>query len=137
MWKKNTNPVRWSTQRGYINTNYTIKVEVLLTGLYVTKFSTWNFCVYKSLGNHRYDIIIGHDMPSKIKLDLCLSKNKMSVNRGTCKGFTEQTKDVSTINLDFSSDWLKYENFLTEELWEIQNVMDATWFMHHLLDACY
>ena len=65
-------------------------------------------------------------MPSKIKLDLCLSKNKMSVNRGTCKGFTEQTKDVSTINLDFSFDWLKYEIFLTEERWESKHVMDAT-----------
>ena len=60
--------------------------------------------MYKSLGNHRYDIIIGHDMPSKIKLDLCFSKNKMSGNRGTCKVFTEQAKDVSTINFNFSSD---------------------------------
>ena len=49
-----TNPVRWSTQGGDFNTDYTFKVENALVGLNLTKSVTWNFHLDDLHRNHRY-----------------------------------------------------------------------------------
>ena len=61
-WKKNTKQVRWSTQGGDLNTNYTNKVEILLPDIYATKTVTWNFHINDSQGRHRKDMKLGCDI---------------------------------------------------------------------------
>ena len=64
--KKMTKSVRCITQGGDFHTSSKSKVEIVLTKLYGTKIITWNSHVDGSQGNHKYDIILGHDMLSKL-----------------------------------------------------------------------
>ena len=70
-----------------------------------------------SLGNHRYDMILGCDILSELDIDLYFYKNKIIVNRVAYKGCTVLMKDISKINLNASSDWIKDKIFRNEKLW--------------------
>ena len=67
---KSTNPVRWITQGGDFNHNYTIKVEMFLPEIYATKIVTWNFHVDEYQGTYRYGMILVHDIFSELNIDL-------------------------------------------------------------------
>lgn len=82
---KNTKSVRWSTQGGYFNSNYTRKVEILLSELDEMKSVTYNLHVYDSQENHRYDMILGPNILSEIKIDLFFSDNIIRGNEGAYK----------------------------------------------------
>ena len=64
-------------------TTYKTNVELLLPELDVTKSVTWNFHVDDSQKNSRYDMIIGQELLSYLKLDLCFSDHTIRVNGGT------------------------------------------------------
>ena len=80
MRKKTTKTVHWSIQGGNFNTNYTSKVEIVLPKLDIIKSVTWNFHVDVSQGKRRYNMILGHDILSKLKIYLCLSDNTIRAN---------------------------------------------------------
>ena len=61
-----TNPVRWSTQGGDFNTDYTFKVENALVGLNLTKSVTWNFHLDELQDTYWYIMILGSDILYKI-----------------------------------------------------------------------
>ena len=43
---------------------------------------TWNLNVDDFHGKQRYDMILGYDILSKIKMDLCFSENTIRENGG-------------------------------------------------------
>ena len=53
-------------------------------------------------GNHRYDMILGREIMSKLRIYLCFSNNKIRGNGGTYKGYTAPMKVVSNINFNAS-----------------------------------
>lgn len=57
----NTTPVKWITQGGDLEKT---------TILDATKIVMWKFHMYDSQGNARYDIILGQDVLSRLKIDL-------------------------------------------------------------------
>ena len=63
------------------------------------KSVTLDFHVDDLRFNHRYDMILGRDMLSELKLDLCLSDNTIRINVGTYKVCTFPMKYFSKINL--------------------------------------
>ena len=62
--KKMTKTICWSIQRDKFNTNYNIKIEIVLQKLYAKKIVMWNFHVDDFKVNHRYNIILGLDILS-------------------------------------------------------------------------
>ena len=59
--KKNSNQVRWSTQRCGFNTNYTREVEILLYEIDATKDMMRNFHLDDSKVPHMYYMTLGHN----------------------------------------------------------------------------
>ena len=71
-------------------------------------------------------MILGRDILYELNIDLCLSDNTIWVNVGTYKGCTASTKDVSNINFNSSSDFIKDRIFYNAELWERKCMNNAT-----------
>ena len=67
-----------------------------------------SFHVYDLHGNHRYGMILGGDIWSKLKLDLFFSRNIRKL-RGTYEVFTALMEEISKINFDLSSNWIEGE----------------------------
>ena len=65
MCKKKTTPFRCKTQGGKFQTKHQSDVEILLPELDATKIIICNFRVDESQGNHKYNMIMGHDMLSE------------------------------------------------------------------------
>ena len=82
----------------------------------MTKSVTYNFHVYDSQGNHKYDMILGSHILSELKIDSCLFNNTIRVNSGAYEGCTSPIKYISKINFNSSFDWLKDKNFWNEAL---------------------
>ena len=53
-------------------------------------------------------MILGKDIWSEMKIDLCLYKNKTSKDGGAYEGCTTPMKEFSNINFNPSSNWIKY-----------------------------
>ena len=54
-------------------------------------------------------MVIGRDIFSELKIDLCFSNNIIMVDVGAYKGYTASMKEISKINCNFSPDFLKGE----------------------------
>ena len=99
MRKKKTKPVHWSTQGVDFIASYIIKVENLLPKLDATIIVTWNLHVYNSQGKHRYYVILGSDILYELKKKSFSHKNKIMLNGGAYKIYTDQMKEVPKSNL--------------------------------------
>ena len=82
-------------------------------------------------------MILGHNIFSELKIGIFFSDDTMWVNGGDYQGCRAPMKDVSEINFNLSSYWLKGEIFHNEELWEIKHVLDTAWCTCHILDSHY
>ena len=56
--------------------------------------------------NHSYNMILGCDILSELRIDLNLSENTIRVNGGRYKGRTNLMKDVSKISFNVASNWI-------------------------------
>ena len=73
-----------------------------------------NFHVDNLQSNHRYDIILGLDILSKLKIDLCLSNYTIKVNWGAYECCMTPMKDVKKLNRKTSSNWINKKIFQDE-----------------------
>ena len=92
-----------------------------------------NFHVDESRVNHKYNMILGRDILSEIKIYLCLSRNTIKGNIGAHKGCMSPMKDAFKNNFNTLSDWINNKIFWNKELWESEHVLDATQRMHFIL----
>ena len=72
--KKMATLVLWSTQVGELQTKYKSNIEILLPKFDATKIITWEFHVDNSQRNHKYDMILGRDIFSELRIGLFFSK---------------------------------------------------------------
>ena len=94
----------------------------------------WNFHVYDSQGNIRYDMIIGRDIFPELQIYLCLSDNTIRGNGGTHEGCTAPMKAVTN---SMSSPQYHNGTLWKKELWESEHVLYATRCTRHILDNHY
>ena len=71
----------------------------------------WNFHLDELQGNHRYNIILGHNILFKLKNGLRFSDNTTRLNIGAYEGCMAPMKDVLDISFNTSSEWHKDEIF--------------------------
>ena len=57
-------------------------------------------------GDHKYNMILGRDIFSKLQIYICLSYNTIIGNGGAYEGFTNPMKDMTNINFNASFAWL-------------------------------
>ena len=62
-----------------------------------------------------YGIIIGHDMLSKLKIDLCFSDHVIRVNGGAREGCTAPMKDMNNAAVTTLS--ARFQNETFEDEW--------------------
>ena len=89
-----TKLVHFSTQWCDCNTDFTSKIQILLTELDVRKMITWNYHVDESQGKHKYDMILGRDIFSELKIVLYFYNNTIWVDGGAYEVFTSMMKSV-------------------------------------------
>ena len=75
MRKNKTKPVRWSKQGDEFNTNHNNKVDSVLPELDAGKIVIWNLHMDNLQGNHRYYMMLGHNIISKLKIEIYFSDN--------------------------------------------------------------
>ena len=61
-------------------------------------------------------MILGQDIWSEMKIDLCLYKNKTSKYGGACEVCMPPMKEISNINFNPSSNWIKYGKIWNKDL---------------------
>ena len=71
---------------------------------------TWNFHADFLQGHHRYSMILGCDIFSKLNIDF-FSNNIIRKNGGMYKRCTSPMKYDSKFNLNLSSDWIQDKIF--------------------------
>ena len=74
--------VRLGAQGGEFNINLINKVEIFLLEIDVVKSMMWNFHMDGSQGHHRYGMILGGEILTKLNMELCFSNNTVRVNGG-------------------------------------------------------
>ena len=62
-----------------------------------------------------YNIILGNEILSKLKIYLCLYENTIRGGGGYYKGYNVTMRDVSNINFNSSPNWLNDKIFWGEE----------------------
>ena len=72
----------WNKQGGCFNTNYTSKVQVVLSELYEAKSVGWNLHKDDKKITHKYDIKLGHDILYKLNIYLCFYGRIIMLNVG-------------------------------------------------------
>ena len=82
-------------------------------------------------------MILGHEIFSELKIDLCFFNNTIRKNGGAYEGCNDPMKDVYKINFNVSSDWLKDERFWNKELWYSEHVLDSMQHTYCILDNHY
>ena len=65
----------------------------------------------KLRGHHRYDMILGCESFPEPNIYLYFPNKTIRGNGGAYEGFNTSMKEVSEINLNSSSDWIKYKTF--------------------------
>ena len=134
--KKRTKQICRTTQGGDVITNYTRKVWIVLPELDETKIVTCNFYMDDLQVFHRYGIILGHDILSKLNMDLCFSNNTIRVNGFTYEGCTATNKYISkTISTCHIIDW--NTKALGMNKYGRTNMRWIPYRVHHILDAHY
>ena len=81
-----------------------------MTGLYATETMMQNFHVYDNQGNHRYDMILVHNILYELRIYLCLSENTIRVNVGTYEVCTDPMIFFENY-FNMSPNWIKEESF--------------------------
>ena len=79
-----------------------------MTELDPIKRVMWNFHVNNSQGNYGCDRMLVHDILSKLNIDFLFSENTIIEIGGVYKGFAAPQKDISKINFNAASNFLKY-----------------------------
>ena len=86
----------------------------------------FNFHVKDLQVNHRYNMILGSEIFPELIIDLYFSDNAIRVNGDAHKECIAPMKNLSRINFNTSSNWLKEERYQNEDLWEREHFLDTT-----------
>ena len=112
-----TKPVHWSKKGCRFNTNYTSKVEIVLSEIDAMKIRMQKFYMDDSQVCHRYEMIPLLNILPKLNIYLCLPNINIRENVGAYEGCTSPTKDVSKVNFNSSSNWTKENSFRNKGIW--------------------
>ena len=101
--------IQWHTQAGNTTTNIKVKIDFTLPALSATNFVTWK-CHVDDSAKGRYDVIIGRDLLSELRINLKCSEQVIEAYYGPSKGSkTPMVDSVTYIFKDLNTETIKTE----------------------------
>ena len=99
--QKTQKKTTWATKAGTFTTSSTAKIKLSLPELDSNKIVTWDCYVDDSTEKQRYDVIIGRDLLSVLKLNLDFDTMSISCEKGPYMGCSTPMKPIDDV-LKFS-----------------------------------
>ena len=93
---QNDTKTEWLTKGGTFHASGKCKMIFILNEFYKSKVIEWILHVDKTFGPHGYDMIIGHDLMSQLRIILNFDGQTMTWEESTIK--MKEYKDLSDIN---------------------------------------
>ena len=122
-------PVCWITKGGNFQTSKKCKTTFILKAFFENKSIEWNLHVDSTPGPHRYDMILGHDVMSELRIMLNFKDQTM-----TWDDLTINMKDPESLPdlLDPVNDF-----FWSNDLYKTEALQEASAHLQKILDAKY
>jgi hypothetical protein len=126
---KNDTKTEWLTKGGTFHTSGKCKMNFILNEFYKNKVIEWTLHVNKTSGPHQYDMIVGCDLMSQLRIILDFDGQTMTWDKSAIK--MKEYEDLSDINSPIN------EFYWHEESYESQALNDASSRLKKILDAKY
>ncbi len=104
-------------------------MNFILNEFYESKVIEWILHVNKTFGPHEYDMIIGHDLMSQLRIILNFDVQTITWEESTIK--MNEYEDLFYINLPIN------EFYWHKEIYESQALIDASSHLKKILDVKY
>ena len=126
---QNHTTTSWITKGGNFQTSKKCKTTFILKEFFKNKSIKWNLHVDSTPGLHRYDMILGHDVMSELRITLDFMDQTM-----TWDNLTINMKDPESLSdlLDPVNDF-----FWSNDLYKTEALQEASARLQKILDAKY
>jgi hypothetical protein len=126
---ENDTKTEWLTKGGTFHTSGKCTMNFILNEFYKSQFIEWILHVNKTFGPHQYNMIIGHDLMSQLRIILDFDGQTIMWNESTIK--MKECKDLFNISSPIN------EFYWHKETYESQALNDASSCLKKILDAKY
>ena len=123
---KRSLPIKWNTNGGTFATKYEVPLTLILPEFSPSLEIQWSFAVDEN-PNATYDMIIGRDLQSALKMDILFSTGSLHWNGITIPMRTGQQESKETLDayLDHIIETSSEPELLREELYEAVRIKDS------------
>ena len=123
---RKTLPIQWNTNGGTFNTKHEVQLTLILPEFSSSMEVQWA-CAIDENPNSTYDMIIGRDLQSALKMDILFSTNCLVWNGMTIPMRTGQQKSQEELDvfLDHMVEIASEPDLIKEELYDAVRIRDA------------
>jgi len=123
---KKTLPIQWNTNGGTFKTRHEVQLTLILPEFSSSMEVQWA-CAIDENPNSTYDMIIGRDLQSALKMDILFSTNSLIWNGMTIPMQTGQQKSREELDvfLDHMVEIASEPELIREELYDAVRIRDA------------
>ena len=123
---KKTLPIKWNTNGGTFTTKHEVQLTLILPEFSSSMEVQWS-CAIDENPNSTYDMIIGRDLQSALKMDILFSTKSLVWNGMTIPMRTGQQKSQEELDvfLDHMVEIASEPDLIKEELYEAVKIRDA------------
>jgi len=125
---KKSSPIMWNTNGGKFNTKYEIPLTIILPEFSSSMEIQWS-CAIDENPDSTYDMIIGRDLQSALKMDISFSTSSLIWNEIAIPMRTGQQRSKEALNayLDTVIETSSEPEILREELYEATKILDSNY----------
>ena len=136
---QNDTTTSWITKGGNFQTSKMCKTTFILKEFFEKKSIDWNLLVDSTPGLHRYDMILGHDIMSKLGITLNFKDQTMTWDDSNMKVLESLPDLLDPINDFFWSNDLYKTEVLQEASAHLQKILDVKYApadLNAVVQAC-
>jgi hypothetical protein len=125
---KKAMPITWSTKGRKFNTHYEVPLTIVLPEFSSSMEVQWS-CAIDETPNSTYDMILGRDLQSALRMDILFSTGTLVWNEISIPMHTGQKREKKHLNeyLDQVIEDLSLPECIREELHEAIKILDANY----------
>ena len=125
---KKAKPISWSTNGGTFVTRHEVQLTIILPEFSSSMEVQWA-CAIDENPDSTYDMILGRDIQSALKMDICFSTGTLVWNEMTIPMRTGQQRTKEELNayLDHVIETSSEPDMIREQLYEATKILDANY----------